>query len=168
MALSWINSYLRGWKQTVKIAGLSSSVRDLVYGVLQDSVLGPFLFSVNLLPCSKIFLSHNVPYELYTDDNQLYIVFNRTEAEAPNASLGSLVRDTLQWLTDKFQKVNVPETEMMILSSMHLPDVIFPQFSVVDNIVLSLIRCVGPFIFWNVNGSYPEYFWCMSHTPVDQ
>ncbi len=33
---------------------------------------------------------------------------------------------------------------------------------------LSLIRCVGPFIFWMVNGSYTKYFRCMSHKPEDQ
>ncbi len=34
-------------------------------------------------------------------------------------------------------------------------------------LLLSLIMCVGPFIFWKVNGSYTIYFWCMNHTPED-
>ncbi len=50
--------------------------------------------------------------------------------------------DILQWLTDNFQKVNVSRTEMMILSSMHPPPVIFPQFRDGDNIAETL-RNVG-------------------------
>ncbi len=40
-----------------------------------------------------------------------------------------------QWLTDNFQKVNNPQTEMMILGSMYFLPGIIPQFSVGDKIV---------------------------------
>ncbi len=89
---------------------------------------GPFLFSVNLLPLRKIITDYGVSYELYADDNQLYIVFNHSEGDIANIALGSVISDTLHWLTMNFQKVNDGKAEMMLISSMHLPPVEFRQF----------------------------------------
>ncbi len=42
-------------------------------------MLGLFLFPVNLLPLRKVITDHGVSYEFYADNNQLYIVFSRSE-----------------------------------------------------------------------------------------
>ncbi len=86
-------------------------------------MLGPFLFSVYLLPLQTIITDHGVSYDLYAYDNQLYIVFNRSERDITNISLGSVISDTRHWLTMNFQKVIYGKTEMMLISSMHLPPV---------------------------------------------
>ncbi len=109
---------------------------DLKYGVPQGSVLGPFLFSVNLLPLRKIITDHGISYELCADDNQLYIVFNRSEGDITNIALGYVISDTRPWLTLNFQKVNDGKTEMMLISSMHLPPVEFPDFCAGDEIIM--------------------------------
>ena len=44
VALSWIESYLNDRTQSVMVDGLMSTRIQLVFGVLQGSVLGPVLF----------------------------------------------------------------------------------------------------------------------------
>ncbi len=103
-------------KQTVNIL-----TKDIKYDVPQGSMLEPFLFPVNLLPLRKIITDHGVSYELYDDDNQLYIVFNSSEQDIINIALGTVISDTCHWLTVNFQKVNDFKTEMIGISSIHHP-----------------------------------------------
>ncbi len=84
-------------------------------------MLEPFLFPVNLLPRRKIITDHGVSYELYDDDNQLYIVFNSSEQDIINIALGTVISDTCHWPTVNFQKVNDFKTEMIGISSIHHP-----------------------------------------------
>ncbi len=124
----WSSSWLVPIISFRQKTGVSSSTRDLKYGVPQGSVWGPFLFSVNLLPLRKIITDHGVSYELYVVHCQLYIVFNHSEGDIANIALGSVISDTLHWLTMNFQKVNDGKAEMMLISSMHLLPVEFRQF----------------------------------------
>ncbi len=121
VAHDWYWSHLSGRNQTFNLSGVSSSTRALKYGIPQGSVLEPFLFSVNLLPLRKIITDHGgVSYELYADDNQLYIVFNRTKGDITNITLGSVISDTRHWLTMNFQKVNDGKTQTMHINLMLL------------------------------------------------
>ncbi len=47
--LAWFYSYLQNRKQSVSLLGTSSSQRDLKYGLLQGSILGPYFFSLYTL-----------------------------------------------------------------------------------------------------------------------
>ena len=49
-ALSWLESYLQGRKQSIRINDALSSSTDLSIGVPQGSVLGPLLFLCYILP----------------------------------------------------------------------------------------------------------------------
>ncbi len=115
-------------EQTVNISGVPSSTKDLKYGIPQGSVLGSLLFSVNLLPLRKIITDYGVPFELYADDNQLYIIFNNPKGDVVNIALRSTASDTPHWLTMNFQKVNDTKTEMVHTSSMHLQPVELSSF----------------------------------------
>ncbi len=78
--------------------------------------MGSFVFSVNLLPLWKIITDHSVFYELYADDNQLYIVCNHPEGDITNIALESVIFDTHHWLTMNFQKIIDGKIEMMLIS----------------------------------------------------
>ena len=56
--LKWFASYLSDRCQTVKIGSTLPELSKLIYGVPQDSVLGPFLFSLYTTPLSKIIRLH--------------------------------------------------------------------------------------------------------------
>ncbi len=134
-ALEWFRSYLKDRQQYVHINGASSSKRDLKYGVPQGSVLGPFLFSVYILPLRKILDELGVPYELYADDNQLYVILKPKEPGPASDLMSTTVHRIRFWLTENFQKVNDSKTELIILSSMFQPPVNFPEFKVGDEVI---------------------------------
>ena len=57
--LKWFESYLHNRKQFVMIDGVKSDVKDLKFGVLQGSVLGPTLYSLYFSPLSDIVRHHH-------------------------------------------------------------------------------------------------------------
>ena len=58
--LNWFKSYLTGRRLRVVIDGTASETKDLKFGVLKSSVLGPKLFTMHLLPLGEIARRHNV------------------------------------------------------------------------------------------------------------
>ena len=59
-ALGWIQSYLSGRTQFVKIGTERSSTHNLICGVPQGSVLGPILYSMYTSPLTHIISKHNM------------------------------------------------------------------------------------------------------------
>ena len=53
-ALQWLNSYLTGRSQFIRVKDSSSPAVTLTCGVPQGSVLGPLLFSVHTIPLGEI------------------------------------------------------------------------------------------------------------------
>ena len=77
LALGWFKSYLSGRTHSVKVGSTLSHPAAHHYGVLQGSVLGPILFSLNTNPIGSIIHSHSsINYHFCTDDTQLYITLS--------------------------------------------------------------------------------------------
>lgn len=72
LALSWFSSYLTDRTQCVQVGDLKSKPCPLSYGVPQGSVLGPVLFSLYIQPLSALLKDHDVNFQKYADDTQLY------------------------------------------------------------------------------------------------
>src|SRR6218665_1480677 len=71
-ALDWLRSYLLDRRQSVFYDGVSSSVRSLVCGVPQGSVLGPLLFLLYTADVGELAASLGLSSHFYADDSQLY------------------------------------------------------------------------------------------------
>ena len=56
VVLDW--SYLSDHVKCIKIGSILSDAKMLLYGVPQDSVLGPILFSLYTTPLSKVIQNH--------------------------------------------------------------------------------------------------------------
>ena len=74
LSLSWLKSYLSNRTQQVVINNSSSNIGDVVCGVPQGSILGPFLFvlSINDLPLSL--KNSPISNDLYADYTTLYSI----------------------------------------------------------------------------------------------
>ena len=72
-AISWIQSYLHGRTQYVKMGQHQSSEATLEVGVPQGSVFGPLLFAVYCSLVADIIASYGIRYHQYADDTQLHL-----------------------------------------------------------------------------------------------
>ena len=68
--LNWLQSYLEGWTQFIKVDRHESQATEVDEGVPQGSVLGPLLFAVYCSPIADVIAHHGVQYHQYADDNQ--------------------------------------------------------------------------------------------------
>ena len=81
-ALQWFTSYLTDREQYTQIGLSKSSSEPMRCGVPQGSVLGPILFTIYTTSLGSLFRSHNMNYQLYSDDSQTYVIFKPTEQAA--------------------------------------------------------------------------------------
>ena len=71
-AFTWVQSYLTGRSQVVRIGSHSSNLSSCLAGVPQGSVLGPLLFSIYTCPITHVAQAHGIQQQQYADDTQLY------------------------------------------------------------------------------------------------
>ena len=60
----------------ILIGGVESDLLRLQFGVPQESVLGPLLFTIYMSSLGKIICELGKMYHLYADDSQLYRYFS--------------------------------------------------------------------------------------------
>jgi len=71
--LSWLESYLTGRQQVVKLGCHSSASSPCIAAVPQGSVLGPPLFTTYVAPIGRVIESFNIGYHQFADDTQLFV-----------------------------------------------------------------------------------------------
>ena len=129
--LRWFASYLRNCCQAIKTGSTLSELSNLIYGVLQGSVLGPLLFSLYTTPLSKTIRLHpHIKFHFYVDDTQLYIHLSHKNASSALAKLNACLHDVQRWMSLSKLKLN-PEfivfgskTQRQKISS-HIPLSVF-------------------------------------------
>jgi len=72
LALSWIESFLRNWTQSVSIDGVQSTRSLLICGVPQGRVFHPVFFLDYCADVIAIARRHGLEVHSYDDDTQLY------------------------------------------------------------------------------------------------
>ena len=99
-ALSWLTSYLTDRTQFVKVANEHSTIRNLLCGVSQGSVLAPIFGSMYTAPRADVIRQHGLNVYFYTDDTQIYLSFNPKATGEPMHSLSrvqSCISDITNW-----------------------------------------------------------------------
>ncbi len=121
-ALLWFKSYyLSSHAQREYIKGISSDDRPLKYCIPQGSILGSKLFKVYTLPVGDIARHHGLQYQIYADDNDLYIVFKSPSHKDPDtfnrviSNIESCVLDIRTCIAINFLKLNDLKTEFRLI-----------------------------------------------------
>ncbi len=105
------------------IKGTSSDDHPLKYGLHQGSILGPKLFKVYTPSVWDICRHHGLQYQIYADNNDLYIAFKPPSRKDPDifnraiANIESCVLDIRSWMAINFLKLNELKTELLLIRS---------------------------------------------------
>ena len=114
-ALKLIKSYFSNCTQHVEIDDDLSDLANIICGVPQGSVLGPFK-----LPMSAILKYHKIGYHVYADDTQLYISFKCKQPLEAISKVNSCLSDIRWWMITNKLKINDSKTECIVFRSSQL------------------------------------------------
>ncbi len=118
-ALAWFESYLLDRTQYIGIQGVQSSSQNLKYDVPLASVLGSKLVSIYALPLGDIIWKHKLEFELYADDDQLYLVFkpNPEDSELARERVETCISELREWMAMNFLMLNDDKTVCLVIGS---------------------------------------------------
>ena len=85
-ALDWMRSYISSRTQCVSVDPATSFNAHLCCRVPQGSVLGPKLYCIYTKPVGDIVKKHNLRYNCYGDDTQIYLSIKPNENWASERS----------------------------------------------------------------------------------
>uniref|UniRef100_A0A803SWN1 Reverse transcriptase domain-containing protein n=1 Tax=Anolis carolinensis TaxID=28377 RepID=A0A803SWN1_ANOCA len=115
IALQWLQSFLEGRTQMVKLGDTCSDPWPLTCGVPQGSILSPMLFNIYMKPLGEVIRGFGVRCHLYADDTQLYDSFPPTSKEAPRI-LDQCLAAVMGWMRANKLKLNRDKTEVLQVS----------------------------------------------------
>ena len=104
-------------QQHVHIDGSLSCPQDLHFGVLQGSVLSPFLFCLYTTSISQMINTHDVSHHMYADDTQVYIELSQSDTHESISSLSYCFTDFSLWMKSSKLKLNSNKTEFIIIGT---------------------------------------------------
>ncbi len=111
--LEWIKSYFSNRKQFIFFKGKMSSLRDILLGILQGSVLGPLLFSIFINDIENAVA--NAIFNLFADDSITFLVNDNIPA------LIQTLQETLPHIVDWYSAnrliINSKKTKIILFTT---------------------------------------------------
>ena len=138
--LRWFKSYITDCSQKIVLDDSNNNkaaVSDhaiLKQGIPQGSVLGSILFTLYTSPLGDICREHDVSFQSYADDQQIYLSFSPTQPGGKDKCLQSLVAcisDIHLWMRTNLLKLNDDKTELIVLGTR-------PQLSKVGEVSIKI------------------------------
>ena len=133
----WFESFLLGRTQSVKIDNEISEPLEVLFGVPQGSVLGPFLFSIYVRSLPKVFLKCKFKSSSFADDSNGRKSFSVCfQFDALTNQIIDCLTEVKEWMHHHFLKVNTDKTEILVFCPDNLSD------SITINGVIFKDRCI--------------------------
>ena len=115
-ALNLLCSFLSDRSQIVTFK-LKSLPNLLEYGIPQDSVLGPLLYSLYTTPFLSVISNYpGIQCHFYTDDTQIYLLFSPELTSLALSTIESCIRYKFLWMTSNKLPVNPNKTEYLLFN----------------------------------------------------
>ena len=119
VVLEWFKNYLSNRTQYVSYNNCKSSLRDIVCGVPQGSILGPLLF---ILYVNDITFTSNVlDFILFADDTT--ILYSHKDINSQVNVVNEKLKEVSNWFKANKLSVNASKTNYMILGTPHMTSV---------------------------------------------
>ena len=112
-ALRFVHSYLKNRMQRRKINSEYSSSEEIMFGVLQGSILGPLLFNIFL--CDLFLILENIDTASYADDNTPYTTGNSIEEVIQKFK--NAAKTLFQWFRDTQMKASPDKCHFLCSSN---------------------------------------------------
>ena len=112
-ALRLIHDYLLNIKQRTRINSSYSTWVEIVFGVLQGSILGPLLFNIFLT--DLFFIASSMDIANYVDDNTPYVTANYIDSLT--ASLEEASKSLFTWFDNNLMKSNADKCHLLVSSN---------------------------------------------------
>ena len=111
----WINSYLDGQNQLVRVGDHTSEPVPCEFGVPQSSVLGLLLFTIYTSPITNVIAQFkHVNHDDYADDTQLYVALNTDDAIRV---INDCFKSVHYWLGANGLCLNPDKTEAIVIGT---------------------------------------------------
>ena len=111
--LAKLVKYIKDRRQVVKIGNSTSSVKDLLYGVPQGSVLGPILFLLYINDITSVV--EHCRTTMYADDTSIY--YTSYHASNIQNALNKDLSKLRDWFDFNKLKLNISKSSFMIMKS---------------------------------------------------
>ena len=96
--------------QCVMVNAKLSIVHTLQFGVPQDSVLGPVLYTMYTQPLGNIIKSHGMQYHMYADDTQVYNSVPLNNLPVLVTDFKIRISNITKWMIENKLKMNEDKT----------------------------------------------------------
>jgi len=113
-AIRFIESYISGRSQYVRLGQKQSTTVLCEYGVPQGSVLGPLLYTLYVAPVASVIASFDVNHMQYADDTQLYIALENSNS---TMSLDRCFVAVKHWFALNGLSLNPDKSEAIIIGT---------------------------------------------------
>ena len=112
-ALKLVHDYLSNRKQRTKVNRTYSSWLEIVFGVAQGSIIGPFLFNIFL--ADLFFILSDVDITSYADDNTPHLMAD--DINGVIASLEQTSKALFEWFENNLLKSNAEKFHLLVSPS---------------------------------------------------